>query len=327
MTLDEDLYLMAVRQAIACSDTYKSKNDLSALSPLIELLADHTYDTTRSENLRECSRFGLEQLALGDELLVYLLDHTEATEAISREAMLAILSASGSAGVSLTISKMGSTDNLAVRKELSSLLVGLGSSAVPAILKMMQDKRWYIIRNLSSILGDIGLPEAVPELLMCLKHSDTRVCKEAIRSLAKIGGREAESALIGVLLSNNSVLFPQVIASLGGMKSKKALTELMQIVCSGDMFLKNLSLKIDALGAVAMIGDRQAVPALTKLLAGRYIFARSRRDQFKIAIVGCLSRLGDARSLPILKKKASSSSELGKACADAAESIERVRGE
>jgi HEAT repeat protein len=326
-TLDKDLYRMAVRQAIACSDTFKSRNDLAALSPLVELLAEHVNDSAREENLRDCARFGLEQLALGDVLLTYLLDHTESSDAISHEAMLAIISAAGPVGIGLTISKIGSTDNLAVRKELSSLLVGLGNSAVPFILKMMQDSRWYIVRNLSAILGEIGMPEAVPELLVCLQHSDLRVCKEAVRSLAKIGGREAEAAIIAVLHGNNSSLFPQVIVSLGGMKSRKALMELMHIVCDSDMFLKNLSLKIDALGAIATIGDRQVVPVLTKNLAGRHFFARSRWVQLKIAIAGCLARLGDSRALPILKKKAATPGDLGKACAEAIEIIERMRGE
>jgi HEAT repeat protein len=180
---------------------------------------------------------------------------------------------------------------------------------------------------MSAILGDIGMPEAVPDLLACLRHTDSRVSKEAIRSLAKIGGREAESALIALLHGSNSQLFPQVIASLGGMKSRKALAELMQIVCGGDMFLKNLSLKIDALGAIAMIGDRQAVPVLTKILASRHILVGSRWNQFKIAIAVCLARLGDVRALPILKKKATGSGELGKTCAEAVEAIERLRGE
>lgn len=326
-TLDADLYQMAVRQSITCSDTFKARNDLAALSPLVELLAEHANDTSRTIKLRESARFGLEHLLTGDVLLAYLLDHTEAPDALSREAMLAVLSAAGPAGITLTIAKMGSTDNLAVRKELSALLVGLGGAAVPVILKMMQDNRWYIVRNLSAILGDIGMPEAVPELLVCLRHTDIRVCKEAIRSLAKIGGREAESAIIGVLHGSNTVLFPQVIASLGGMKSRKALAELMKIVCEGDLFLKNISLKIDALGAIAMIGDRQAVPILMKILASRHIIARSRWEQFKIAIAGCLARLGDVRAVPLLKKKASGSDDLGRACVEAAETIERMRGE
>jgi HEAT repeat protein len=145
--------------------------------------------------------------------------------------------------------------------------------------------------------------------------------------LAKIGGREAESAIIAILHDNNPALVPQAIASLGGMKSRRALLELMQIVCSGDILLKSLSLKMEALGAIAMIGDRQVVPVLTKILASRHILARSRWNQFKISIAGCLARLGDIRALPILKKKVSGAGELGKVCSEAVEAIESVRGE
>lgn len=325
-TVDEDLYLMAVRQAVTCSDVLKSRGELAILSPLVELLAEHAFDPARKANMRESARFGLEQLALGDELLVYQLDRTEQPDAISHEALLGLLSASGQTGIGLILAKMGATDNLAVRKELSSLLVGLGAAAVPVLLKMMRDNRWYMVRNLAAILGDIGMPEAVPELLTCLRHNDIRVSKEAIRSLAKIGGREAESAIIAVLHGNNPQLYPQVIASLGGMKSRRALAELMQIVCRGDMLLKTLPIKADALAAVATIGDRQAVPALTRLLAGRHLFARARWEQFKVAIAGCLGRLGDPRALPVLRKFSSGSGDLGRACTEAAETIERLRG-
>jgi HEAT repeat protein len=326
-TVDDDLYLMAVRQATTCCDIFKSRNDLEAFYPLLELLAAHANDPARKSTIRDCARFGLEQLSIGDELLVFLLDRTESANVLSNETLLAVLSATGPTGIGLTVTKMGSTDNLAVRKQLTSLLVGLGGTAVPVLLKMMRDNRWYMVRNLAAILGDIGLPEAVPELLQCLRHTDNRVSKEAIRSLAKIGGREAEAAIIGILNSNNPQLLPQVIASLGGMKSRRALVELMLIVSSSDMFLKNLSLKIDALAAVAMIGDRQAVPPLTRLLASRHLFARARWEQLKIAVAVCLGRLGDPRALPVLNKFASDVGELGKVCAEAVETIERTRGE
>jgi HEAT repeat protein len=325
-TVDEDVYLLVVRQAIACSDSLKMRNELAALIPLVELLTDHANDPGRGESLRECARFGLEQLAMGDEFLAFLLDRMEQADGLSHEAALAILTAAGPVAVNLTVEKMGATDNLAVRKALSTLLVGMGASAVPAIIKKMGDKRWFVVRNLSAILGDIGTREAVSELQKCLLHSDIRVCKEAIRSLAKIGGRDAETAIIEVLRGSDPALFPQVIASLGGMKSRKALVELLYIVCSDDLFLKNLPLKIDALGAIAMIGDRQVVPILAKILASGHIIVPSRWKQFKIAIAGCLARLGDARALPMLKKKASGSGELGRVCAEAVETIERTGG-
>jgi len=325
-TTDDDQYLLIVRQALGCSDTLITRHEPTAIFPLVELLTDQANDPARGESLRNSARYGLEQLAKADEFLEFLLDHLDQSDSLSHEAALAILTAAGPRVVPLMVEKIGAIDNLAVRKAISTMLVCIGESAVPAMLRMMGDSRWYIVRNLSAILGDIGAREALPELQICLQHADLRVCKEAIRSLAKIGGEDAEAAIIDVLRGHDSSLFPQVIASLGGMKSRKALVELLHIVCSSDIFLKRLPLKIDALGAVAMIGDRQVVPILADILASRHIVVPGRWKQYKIAIAGCLARLGDSRALPILKKMASDSSELGRACAEAIDIIER-RGE
>jgi HEAT repeat protein len=97
----------------------------------------------------------------------------------------------------------------------------------------------------------------------------------------------------------------------------------MHIVCGYDFLLKQLPLKIEALAAIAMIGDRQVVPVLAELLSRGHIIVPSRWKQFNISIAGCLARLGDSRALPVLKKKASDPGELGRACAEAVETIER----
>lgn len=324
--MDEDIYLMLVRQAITCADALKARHMLTPLLPLAKLLAAHTVDADRSENLIECARFGVEQLAMGDEFISFLLDRMEEPDGLSREFILAILTAAGPAALGLAVEKMGSIDNLAVRKALSTLIVQLGEPAVPSLLAMLGDSRWYIVRSLSTILGDIGSPAAVPGLQKCLLHTDIRVGKEAIRSLAKIGGKEAEAAIISVLRDNNPSLLPQALTSLGGMKSKKALVDLMHIIHNEDMFLKTLSLKTSTLAAIALIGDQQVTPHLVKLLEKRHLMAHSRWEQFKIAIVLCLGKLGDPRALPVLLKMARSSGELGQACAEAANSIERTGG-
>lgn len=326
-TEDADQYLLLIRQALTCSDALKTEHDFPALLPLVELLAEHADNPARVESLRECARFGLEQLAIGDDFLAWLLDRVEQPDSLSYAAALAILISALPVSVDLLVEKIGTTDNLSMRKTFSTLLAGLGELAVPTILRMMGDKRWYIVRNLAAILGDIGTHQATPELQKCLLHADIRVCKEAIRSLAKIGGREAETAIIEILRGNDASLFPQVIASLGGMRSRKAIVDLMHLVCRSDFFLKQLPLKIDALGALAMIGDRQIVPILTETLASRHVLVPRRWQQLKIAIADCLARLGDTRALPILKKKATGSGELGRACAEAAETIERTGGE
>jgi HEAT repeat protein len=324
-TVDEDVYPMLARQGVACCDTLITRHEPALALPLAELFARHTADPGCGKRIAAAARLGLEKLAGRDEFLAFVMESLGAADGVSTQGALAFLAAGGQTAVRQAVDKMAATENPAVRKKLTLLLTRLGESAVAPILSILDDSRWDIVRNLTAILGDIGSREAVPDLERCLRHSDSRVAKEAIRSLAKIGGQQAEEAIIAGLHGTDSALWPQAIASLGGMKSSKGLDVLLQIVCDDDRFLQNLALKCDALTAIAMIGDRQATPCLIQLLESKHLISRKRWSLFKIAIAACLARLDDSRALPALRKKSRGSGELARACAEALGAIERTK--
>jgi HEAT repeat protein len=323
--VDEDLYPMLARQGVACCDTLITRHEPALVLPCAELFARHAADPGRGKRIRAAACLGLEKLAGRDEFLTFVMESLGAADVVSSQCALAVLAAGGQTAVRRAVDKMAATENPAVRKKLTLLLVRLGKSAVAPILSILDDSRWYIVKNLTAILGEIGSREAVPDLERCLWHSDGRVAKEAIRSLAKIGGQQAEEAVIAVLLGTDSALWPQAIASLGGMKSGKGLDVLLQIVCDDDRYLQNLALKCDALAAIAVIGDRQATPHLIHLLESRHLISRNRWILFKIAIASCLARLGDHRALAALRKKARGSGELARACTEALDAVERTK--
>jgi HEAT repeat protein len=172
----------------------------------------------------------------------------------------------------------------------------------------------------------IASRKALPAVSECLQHADIRVRKEAIRSLTQIGGDESESAIIEVLRGPDTELYPQAIASLGVLKSNKSVPELIKIVTASDVFLMTLSLKVEALAAIALIGDRQETPLLIKHMGDRNLLAVSRGRQLKTAIAVCLGKLGDVSAVPILTKLSSSGGGLGAACAEAIRTIEKNEG-
>ncbi|MDO9067845.1 MAG: HEAT repeat domain-containing protein [Deltaproteobacteria bacterium] len=323
---DDDTYIILVRQAITCCDSLKSAGEYLALFPLLELLANHYEDAARTQKMRDFCRFAIEQISVGNEFIRFVLGRMEQPDGLSKDALQSVIVTGGTTAVVLAVEQLGLTSSIAARKILSNILSDLGDEAVPPLLDMLGDRRWFIVRNIAAVLGAIASPDAVPGLSMCLKHEDNRVCKEAVRSLAKIGGREAESALIRVLQEENLALYPQVIASLGGMKSRKSLFELVKIVNARDMFLTTRALKTDALSAIAMIGDRQVTPTLLKLITSSHLLASGRWKQLKTAIAHCLGKLGDPQALPTLKHLSSAPDELGAACSEAVNIIEKTGG-
>jgi HEAT repeat protein/PBS lyase HEAT-like repeat-containing protein len=323
---DEDTYLMLIRQAVACADILQSRHELHMLFPLIELLAINASDEAHSEIMRECTQFAIEQIITTGEVLQIVLERIEQANGVSENALHEVLKAGGTTAIISAVELIGRTKDLKTRKTLSIILGRLGEAAVPVLLGYMNDSHWFIVRNICTILGSIANREALTALAKCLHHSDLRVRKEAIRSLSQIGGHEAETAILGILRGTDTDLYPQAIASLGGLKSRMSLAVLLKIVLSKDMFLKSLSLKIDALAAIALIGDRQVTPHLVVLLEERHLLAAARGKQLKAAAAICLGKLGDGRALPSLKKLAADGGEFGSAYADAIAMIEKTEG-
>lgn len=324
--VDDDIYLILTRQAVSCAGTLQSRLEYHPLFPLLELLASHSSDELRSEYIRECAQFAIEQIVTTGNVLHIVLERTERDTGVTKKTLQAVMKAGGAIAITSAIELMGRTTSLKTRKTLSTMLGCLGEAAVPVLLDLMGDSRWFITRNICAILGAIASREALAALTKCLHHLDLRVRKEAIRSLAQLGGHEAEATILNILRSADTALYPQAIASLGGIKSRKSLTELLKIVSSRDMFLKSLSLKIDALVSIASIGDRQVTLHLVPLLEGRYLLAAARGKQLKSAIAMCLGKLGDTRAVPYLEKLVSSGGEVGSACADAIVMIEKTEG-
>lgn len=324
---DDDSYLILARHAVGYADDLHTRGESALLFPLVELLACHAADSSRSKNMRGHAQFAIEQIIAGDGVLQTLLELVGEGNEVSESALRTVFRAGGAAAITLAVELMGRTANIRFRKTLATLLRGLDGAAVPILLGLLHDPRWFIIRNICAILGAIASREALAALTACLRYPDARVQKEAIRSLAQLGGPEAETAILSVLRGTDQALYPQAIASLGGMKSRMALAEIMKIAVAKDLFLNSLSLKIDALAAVALIGDRQVTPRLVKLLAERHLLAAARGKLLKAAVATCLGKLGDARGVPTLQKLASSGGELGIACSEALAMIERTARE
>lgn len=86
------------------------------------------------------------------------------------------------------------------RKALLSLAFRFDAEAIPAIREELGEPHWYFVRNLCLILGRIGDPSVVPDLVRLLEHQDLRVRKEAILALGQLRAPEAVPFLGKILL-------------------------------------------------------------------------------------------------------------------------------
>jgi HEAT repeat protein len=320
---DDNQYQELGRMLVARADILKSEASLAPLLPVMEALLRQSQLKEKSLMQREYAVFTLHQIADG-VTTVYLLQLLEEKDSVDYERIYPILKLLGGKAAYGIIQRICLTENLHARKSLANALVVIGPPAVPALLGMLKDERWYVVRNMVAIIGELRSSECLPGLRVLLSHSDQRVRKETVRSLMKIGGRDAEIMIVSLFEDEDPAIVRHAVFSLGIMRSQLAVQPLLEMVDKRDYLLKGLLLKKEAVEALGRIGDRRATPVLLKLLASGGWLVWNRWEELKIAIAITLGNLGDEAALPALKAAARRGDRLSEACSEAIDTIERL---
>lgn len=93
---------------------------------------------------------------------------------------------------------LAEADAASIRRALISRLSNLGPGIEPAILRRLDDDRWYVVRNLIGLLAELPtLPETFDPWLF-LKHGDSRVRREAMRLLLREAGTRERAIVEGL---------------------------------------------------------------------------------------------------------------------------------
>jgi hypothetical protein len=132
------------------------------------------------------------------------------------------------------------------RRALIKFLARLGPAIVPEAGTRISHPKWYFVRNLCTILGDVGDRQALKPLMQAISHREHRVKREAILAIGKLGAPEAVRELGKILLEE-------------GFFSSKKIDQT----------------RIDAASALYRIGGSEAIAFLQRGAKARRFAVRS----------------------------------------------------
>ena len=75
---------------------------------------------------------------------------------------------------------------IATRHFLVTLLSCFSSAATPTFVTKARTSPWYVTRNLAIVLGQQGLPQGLPTLQALSNHPNSKVVREALKSLKRV---------------------------------------------------------------------------------------------------------------------------------------------
>jgi HEAT repeat protein len=214
---------------------------------------------------------------------------------------------------------LGERQKSKVRRVICDALSEIGKNAFELFVPYMDDPRWYLVRNITYILGRIGKEESLPYIQKAFSHEDPRVRREAIQALGLIGGAKAVGLLVKCLKDEDSRIRTMAALNLGKVGKKAALEPLLEIVQSKD-FQKRESEEIKTFfDAIGMMGSsREAILVLRQQLERKSWFGRGKTDEIRIGAAQALAMIGTPEVMAILESgKGSKDESIRNACLQA----------
>ena len=223
--------------------------------------------------------------------------------------------------ISPLIKVLGDLKNSKARRILCDALAEIGKNAVDLFTPFIEDRRWYLVRNISYILGRIGKEQSLPYLQKACNHEEVRVRREAIQALGMIGGQKVVGLLVKALTDEDVRIRATAAINLGKVGKKAGLVPLLEVVQSKD-FQKKEPVEIKAFfDAIGMVGSSESVPVLQQLVDRKGWFGRGKMDDVRLGAIQALTAIGTPEAIAILEAGKNSKDEpLRDACTRALKS-------
>jgi len=181
-------------------------------------------------------------------------------------------------------------------ERVTALIIKHGAPAIPAIAAGLDDKPWFVQRELARALGRIGTAAAVAPLQSLLRRSDPRVLQVAVASLASIHDTAAERALHTVLRAATGEARAAVINALIGLKDSRVVPMLARVIQESEPFGADHSLILETLTALATLRDDRALSPIAMLARKKRWLAWGKTQQTRQACLQALSQIGTPKA-------------------------------
>lgn len=216
------------------------------------------------------------------------------------------------------VNLLGELKNSKTRRVLCDALSEIGKNAIELFIPFLDDKRWFLVRNIVYILGRIGKEQSIPYLQKAFNHPEPRVRKEVVQALGLIGGSKAISLLLKAINDDDIRIRTMAAINFSKIGKKAALLPLLEIVQSKE-FPKREPSEIKAFfDAIGMIGSNDAIPILRQLLERKGWFTKGRIDTIRIGAANALAMIGTSEAKAILEAGVNSKDEaIKEACLQA----------
>ncbi len=231
---------------------------------------------------------------LSPETLAALVDSFRVLGGQHREEALALCKLCGDRVVPPLLDALGQEATRRVRKFLLDLAIHISDAAAPEAIKRLDDKRWFVKRNMLFIISESGNRDALPFVRPYCYHDNLKLSFQAVKYLLKNDERYAIEVLRRYLRSETTDKMEMALSIAGIFGVKAIVPEIITLLGKTAKRGSDWEQKIPMVKALGQIGDPRALSPLKQILDAKSLFFKTQLRQLKAEAAAALkSRFPD----------------------------------
>lgn len=296
--------------------------DAPLVSPFLHITVKLAADLTTAGNIRSATEVlgMLRRLAGSDAVTAgmaaralagFLNESTipslcriiDTPEGITRDDLRELLRHLGEAAVPGICEVLGRVEKMGMRRVILETLVEFGRHEPLIFSPLLDDPRWYLVRNVLLILTKLGNPDMLEPVSRLISHPDERVRKEVLHYLEQVPGTEAKSSVIRFLRDSSQGLRIRALQILGKSRFAPAFPAVSAMTERKEFDGAALEEKKAIYESLGLLGQEQMLPLFRSMLLKRHWFNRTRRQENIFCAVAGLRRIGGRNARMLLEEE------------------------
>ncbi|MHB1864463.1 MAG: HEAT repeat domain-containing protein [Gemmatimonadaceae bacterium] len=216
------------------------------------------------------------------------------------ENYVAVLVRMGQDGAEALIDQLTQAQTADDRNVMFEVLQRL-DAAVPVLVHMLGDARWFVARNAADLLAEMKAGGAESALVAQLHHADDRVRRSATNALMQLGTESARQAVRLAVRDAAPQVRMQAAFAIAAHRDPQTATTLITAIDAE----QDSDVQLAMLLALGRVGTAEAVERLVRAAEPERGFFKKKSTAFRVAAVQALAEAKSAGAQAALRALAS----------------------
>lgn len=303
---DLEKFTQILRELEAMAQPLYKAKDFEQLWRITATISSHATEEVRpgpgGEPFRPLALRTVRALCKG-AFLSYLLQWYAGASEQYLDVLRRVFSQVGLPAVEEAMNILATKEAMTAFRPLLGLVCEFGPGARGIIEAQLGKPEPVRLRKALYLLGDLGMRESVESIKPFIVHRDSKVKREAIRSLSRIKAIESSRALTTALQRvSDPDTRSMIVLSLGESRDPAAVPALVKLLKKQPLREDTVALLEATVDALGRIGSKEALPHVIGVLNQRSLFNRELCMRLRVKAAQALGRLGGESAIQALAR-------------------------